>query len=929
VTITTIDGATSSDLKTLKGTELADTFTIEGKNQYIEGLAGADTVTAASGLDNFTIDTGADNDTVTLSGEAASVLINLQGGNDKVSLVDALSSTINGGDGSDTITHGATRSFENGTIFGRSGNDDYALVNVINSYIGGDQDDDKLVVTGDFTNSTIRGGNQKDTITLAKASGIVKGDNNEDAITVTGTASALYVGGDAGIDTITISSAIASATTVRGGKGNDDINISSAAILVKGDDGADDIDVTSSANHTIYGGTGADAIDSNSTKALFIDGEADKDVITLTGVAASSTAHTVAGGTGNDSITGTTGIESIDGGTDADTIVSAGGNDTIYGRAGADVIQLNAAGTVGVWAGADNDVIEVTAAQLTFEDTIKGDTGTDSIALVGTAADFDMTAANTVAEKSFNNISTVETLALGTKNSAYTVATLKTITLSAKAQTTGITKIDAKYAAGAGDDDLAVNASTFTSSSALTFIGSDDGDVNVVFTGGSGNDTLTTGKIGTAAGDSLTGGDGLDTFNVVSTTTDTEIEDLGKGGADVLVVTSAAKGVNADVTVDWVATSATKNNASLSDVVLTAASGIDINVAAATGNFGYDINGGSGASTLQGSSLNDSIDGGAAADSIVGNAGNDTINAAAGNDSANGGDGNDTFTYTSGTSDQGAGDVIDGGSGTNVFTINAAVTASSVSSAEFDFDNISNLLTIQTSGIGDDGENQTVVISDIAETTAQTVVINGSTLNSAADSADLVVTNNADSATTVFSITGGSGADTLVGSNGKDIITGGDGADTITGGAGADAITFATGSENAMQTGGKGTTAQSVAWTAEGFTEAALGAGETMTFGNGIDVYSGWTDGGDTFTTGDASMVTLDAGGDLEAAAAEENFQITGAWDSSTNVFTQADAGADSLVLGDSQEVGITTAGNAADFFIVTGSATLTADDFV
>jgi Ca2+-binding RTX toxin-like protein len=209
---------------------------------------------------------------------------------------------------------------------------------------------------------------------------------------------------------------------------------------------------------------------------------------------------------------------------------------------------------------------------------------------------------------------------------------------------------------------------------------------------------------------------------------------------------------------------------------------------AATGNFGFDIDGGTTASTLQGSAKADSINGGDAADSLVGNAGNDTINGDGGNDTVSGGAGDDTFTFTSGTTDQGAGDVINGGTGNDTFVISAAVAASAVSSAEFDFDNISNLLNIQTVGIGDDDENQTVVVSDIAETTAQVVVVNGSSLNSAADSADLVVTNNADSATTRFSITGGSGADTINGSIGNDTISGGDGADSLIGGTGTDSM---------------------------------------------------------------------------------------------------------------------------------------------
>ena len=144
-----------------------------------------------------------------------------------------------------------------------------------------------------------------------------------------------------------------------------------------------------------------------------------------------------------------------------------------------------------------------------------------------------------------------------------------------------------------------------------------------------------------------------------------------------LIVSSSANSMATTVTADYVSPSTTTNNLSLAGVSLTANSGIDINMASAGGSFGYDINGGAAASTLQGSGFNDSIDGGAGADSIVGNGGNDTINAGAGADTVTGGAGNDVFTVTTGTSDQGATDVIDGG-GTgqsNEFHIDAAAGA--------------------------------------------------------------------------------------------------------------------------------------------------------------------------------------------------------------------------------------------------------------
>ena len=86
----------------------------------------------------------------------------------------------------------------------------------------------------------------------------------------------------------------------------------------------------------------------------------------------------------------------MDGGTEdngEDTLISGGGNDTIYGRAGNDLIDLQAgvnAGNILVRAGGGDDVIEVTLDELRYQDTIKGDAGNDTLAIVGSPADFDM-----------------------------------------------------------------------------------------------------------------------------------------------------------------------------------------------------------------------------------------------------------------------------------------------------------------------------------------------------------------------------------------------------------------------------------------------------------------------------------------------------------------------------------------------------------
>ena len=137
----------------------------------------------------------------------------------------------------------------------------------------------------------------------------------------------------------------------------------------------------------------------------YYDSGNDHDVITLTGVALMSF-HTVDGGAGNDSINGTRGKDFIDGGTENngnDTLISSG-NDTIYGRAGDDLINLEGgaySGIVSVHAGAGDDIVEVKLQELTYKDIIKGEKDIDTIAVVGSSANFDMWTLDTDAERVF------------------------------------------------------------------------------------------------------------------------------------------------------------------------------------------------------------------------------------------------------------------------------------------------------------------------------------------------------------------------------------------------------------------------------------------------------------------------------------------------------------------------------------------------
>ena len=201
---------------------------------------------------------------------------------------------------------------------------------------------------------------------------------------------------------------------------------------------------------------------------------------------------------------------------------------------------------------------------------------------------------------------------------------------------------------GFGDDVLEVNAFQFTSRTDLSFIGSDDKDVNVNFTGGSGNDTLTTGKITEDAGDTLTGGLGVDTFHIIASDEPAVVTDLGTGGSDILIVKSTAKGVIATVKDDYIASPTTNNEKALADVVLNAERGVDITMVSAIGGYGYVVNGGSSSSTLEGSNFSDSISGNTSHDKLIGNAGNDTFIGNGGNDTIFAGTGDDVIKLATG-----------------------------------------------------------------------------------------------------------------------------------------------------------------------------------------------------------------------------------------------------------------------------------------
>ncbi len=243
-------------------------------------------------------------------------------------------------------------------------------------------------------------------------------------------------------------------------------------------------------------------------------------------------------------------------------------------------------------------------------------------------------------------------------------------------------------------------------------------------TGGAGNDTLIAGS----GGDDMTGGSGIDTFIVNSG--GAQIEDLGTGGADILIVGAGVTDVEVNVTAAYTATAANSNAGSLVNITTT---DFAVDLSLAGGPNGYRVsNFGPNGTSITGSAFNDTLLGGTGSDTLIGGAGNDTIYGAS----------NDTL--------------LDGGSGTDTLVVNAA---SFISSSDAQVVNI---------------ENVTVGISA------------GVTINLSNQTEGFTITGNSGADT----IIGGSGNDTIIGGPGADTLTGGPGSDTFNFAAGDSVLTI-------------------------------------------------------------------------------------------------------------------------------------------
>jgi Ca2+-binding RTX toxin-like protein len=839
---------TSSD--TILGSTGTDTLTFtdaNGATDDLNNVTGIETITLGDADTTITtvdglVDAGA---TLTINAAALSAGSNLvfdgsaetngkfsvQGGAD--------ADTISGGAGDDTLLGGAGADSivaGNGdNVLSGGAGDDTLVAGAGADSLSGGSDNDTFVLGGNLTSSdTILGSTGTDTLTFTDSNGAADDLNNVTGIeTVTlGDADTTITTVDGLVDagaTLTINAAAlgagsnllfdgsaetngkfsveggADADTITGGAGNDTINSGA---------GADSI-ISGAGNDSINGGANDDTIVFNSTKTLTsadtIDGHTGNDTVrvdvdgavsftldadfdnvetllinddnsigadaSVTFDAAYDQTSLIVDGSSLDVGETLTVDASANAGGEAVDVRGGADNDTLIGGAGNDTISGND-GNDSITAGAGNDDLTggngndifVLAGNMSLGDTIVGGAGTDTLTF---------TDDGTVATD-LNNVSGIETITLGNA-------------------TTNVTTVNDLVANG---ETLTIDATALTAGNTLTWNGSAEADGKFSIAGGAGNDTITGGSsndtiagndgndsITAGAGqDSLSGGIGNDTFVLDGNLTSSDTVSGGLG-TDTLTFTDANGATDDLDNVSGIETITLGDaNTSVTTVNGLVASGATLTVNATGLTAGRTLTWDGSAETdgkfsVSGSAGNDTILGGSGNDTLIGNDGNDSLTAGAGVDSIHGGANDDIIVFGTNLT---VSDTVDGSTGTDTLTFTDVTVTG---------DDLNNVIAIESITLGNADTTITTVDGLVAATATLTVDATSLTAGqqlswdgSAETDGKFSIAGGADNDT----IIGGAGNDTIAGNSGNDSITAGTGEDSINGGNNDDIIVFGT-----------------------------------------------------------------------------------------------------------------------------------------
>ena len=741
-----------------KFTEGNDYYENVAANAILNGLSGKDTIDNTNAAVYSTIDGGDGDDTI--RNYANFVTINGGSGNDFI-YNSSMLTTIKGGKGNDTVFIGATAAGKQGILYQYSSGDGNDLIYDFSSY------DTISLDTGlTYTRSTV--GNDVIVSIVSGGAMTLSGASGKTVNIVGGTPTIINpftTGNDYYSNTTgsTILNALA---------GNDTIENEASRVTINGDAGNDTI--TNSASSVVAnGGAGSDYI-SNTASNVTIDGGTDNDTINSSG-------GSINGGAGNDRI-------SISGG---GTIKGGTGNDTIYSSSGSNGVLFQYA--KGDGADVINNYKSADTVSLSGVTYTRSTVGNDVVVSVDGSNSITLKNAS---NKTVNIVGGTPTIInpFTTGNDYYSNTTGSTI-LNALAGNDTIENEASRVTINgdAGNDTITNSASSVVANGGT---GSDyisNTASNVTIDGGTDNDTIYNSE-GNRVHINL--GDGNDTMYA---TDNDNITVYGGAGSDSVTGSFSNSRMYGDAGKDLISISGENNiiDGGADDDTINSSGG---SINGGAGNDRISIRGGG---TVKGGTGNDTIYGSSGSNGVLyqfaKGDGADTVNNYKSNDTISVGN----VTYTRETVDN---DVIvkilDGGSMTLknaksriINIIDGTLTVASSFTDDDNFysnttgDTVLNALAgndmIENDAsrvtINGDAGNDTITNSE----SAQNVVVNGGTGND-------TVTNYGENVT----INGGAGSDRIENYAANVTIDGGDDNDTInsfgsgfiTGGKGADKI---------------------------------------------------------------------------------------------------------------------------------------------
>jgi serralysin len=772
---------------------------------YVDGGSGNDWI--EGGLNGQTLIGGAGNDSIFGDdfSPTSSVADSIDGGdgNDYVLGANA-GDTIRGGSGDDNLRGGGG----NDTIYGDSGND---------TLRGEDGDDMLWPNTGLETGEIYDGGAGNDTLNFSNffsnyVANLGTGVFSTGATTTTVTAVENVLAG-VGDDTLIGDS---SANLLDGGAGDDWLQGDGGIDTLLGGAGDDTIYPGTggfNAGETFNGGAGTDLLEfsgyNNNYRVDLAAGEID--VVGGGFLSSLVNIENVNAGNGNDVITGDYGANALDGGGGNDVINGGGGADTLIGGDGNDTLEGGYV-TDSIDGGDGDDLIRVLDGE--YYDSVDGGIGNDTLdhsastysgeifdfsTGVMTGSHYNGGSATVINVETYLDGSGDNTIHSdgsgffggGGGNDTIVAGNGTAETLDGGL---GIDLLDLTYGGFTYVIDLATGVTNFSGESFINFenlisgVGNDSitgSSADNMLNGGAGDDTI----LGASGTDTIYGGDGNDDLNGGLFKDDL----FGEAGDDTFRVTSGDFGDN----VDGGSGSDTLNlsgwtNSSIAWMVDLAAGtyeflpnsyGVNgeytaISIENVIGSdFNDVINGSGDANMLNGGGGDDTLTGGGGTDTIYGGVGNDDLNGGSSKDDLFGEDGDDTFRVTGGD----FGDNVDGGNGTDLLDLSGWTNGS----IAWMVDLAAGTYELLPNGFGVNGEYMAVSIENVIGSAFDDVITGSDVANmlNGGDGHDSI--NGYHGADT---LDGGIGRDTVDGGNGNDLIYGGFGNDLLFGGFGHDTL---------------------------------------------------------------------------------------------------------------------------------------------